>query len=47
MQSALKRIADAQRDLAAIRLQTIADIRRRLPNRPARRRASRAADFQI
>jgi hypothetical protein len=47
MQSKLKAIATAQTELGATRLGIIADIRRRLPDRTARKPAPAQSDFQI
>jgi hypothetical protein len=47
MQSKLKAIATAQTEMGALRLAIAADIRRRLPDRPARKPAILQPEYQI
>jgi len=47
LQGELKAIQALQTKLAQLRLEIVADIRRRLPDRPPRRRVKRETDFQI
>jgi hypothetical protein len=46
-QAQLKTIESAQMVLAALRVQSVAEIRARLPDRAPRRRVKRENDFQI
>jgi hypothetical protein len=47
LQGELKAIQAAQTKLAQLRFKVVADIRRRLPDRPPRRRVKRGLDFSI